>query len=62
MQRLFHFLICISAAIGALLLLGAGFSGSMSAIQQAAVASMVAAWIVILHVVSTMLDRRQSGG
>lgn len=61
MRRLFHFLICISCGLGALMLLLAGLSGGMSAIQQAAIASMVAAWVIIFHVVSSMLDRREAG-
>ncbi|KKC24852.1 hypothetical protein [Sphingomonas sp. SRS2] len=58
MRVVFHVLIAISCLIGGLALLLAGFSGAMSAVQQAAIAAMVSAWVIIFHVVSSMLDRR----
>lgn len=56
MRKLFHILIAVAAVLGGLLLIGAAF-GRMSAIQQAAIAALVSAWLILFHVVSSMLDR-----
>jgi hypothetical protein len=59
MRTLFHVLIAISCSLGALILLVATFGPGFSAVQQAAIGALVAAWVVIFHVVSSMLDRRE---
>jgi hypothetical protein len=58
MRTFAHVMIVLGCGLGGLTLLVSTFSGSMSAIQQAAIAAMVAAWIIIFHTFSSMLDRR----